>query len=190
MLEQFDHRPIDHAVVGPAGRRVARAAQPVPHGGRAGLHRHVDMGRGGDFVLHGPAQLQHGLEIARRRGLLGGGVGPAGIGRRHRHGAVDGGEELDVIGVLGPERAVIVEHRHAVLRGHEALGTGIDRLRHEGEDGAARRPFVPGRQRLRRSRGEGRAQREQDGEEHLHGGATSRGFQPAVTIAIACTTVH
>jgi hypothetical protein len=68
--------------------------------------------------------------------------------RRHRFDPIEREGELKIIGLLGPQRAVIVEHRDAFLSGNEigaALRCYAD---HKVRNGFLDRAIVPGGQRV------------------------------------------
>ena len=78
---------------------------------------------------------------------------PLGVLRGERLDAVERERELDVHRLLGPQRAVVVEHGDA-LGGRHVAGRAL--LRHLGDEGDDRLPgrtVVPGRQRIGRRRG-------------------------------------
>jgi hypothetical protein len=60
------------------------------------------MGGGDDLEERVLASGQHGLDVARRRGLERRRGRPSGVGCGERAGSVDGKEELEVDRLLGP----------------------------------------------------------------------------------------
>ena len=79
---------------------------------------------------------------------------------RERLDAVDGEQELEVQGLLGPQRAVVVEDGDALGGWNEVRRADLVDPLHEVHDGLLGRSFVPRRQRVL---GMGRGRREDQG---------------------------
>jgi hypothetical protein len=81
----------------------------------------------------------------RRERLL---VLPFGVlGHESLH-SVDREEKLEIHRLLGPQRAVVVEHGDALFGRNELLARLVRDCLHECDDARLRRAFVPGRKRL------------------------------------------
>jgi len=106
--------------------------------------------------MGGPQQLQQaflagggkGLQIAFEGGLEGLLLLPRGMFRYERLDAVHSEGELEVHGLLGPERAVVVEHGDAHRGWHEVGGALLRHLCHEGDDRLLSLAIVPGGERV------------------------------------------
>jgi hypothetical protein len=83
------------------------------------------------------------FEVARQRGREGGLRLPLRVLRRQGLDPVDGEEELEIDGLLGPQRAVVVEGGDALGGGHEVRAALPGDPGDEVEDGLPGRPVVP-----------------------------------------------
>ena len=107
--QHFQHGLVDQFVVTAAEAGVLRGREPVLTHFRELLRRHARMRRGDDFGsarLSGSAEGRHIAFEHRLERLL---VLPFRMLRRQRLDPIEGERELDVNGLLDPERAVIVE---------------------------------------------------------------------------------
>ena len=133
--------------------RVARGGDPVADdlrelvGAHAGVGAHRQLQQG--LLAAGQHRLQVALE-QRRVGLL---RLPLRVLRRQRLDAVAHEERLEVHRLLGPQRAVVVEHRDALGRRHEVLAAGLGDGRDEGDDARLGGAVVPRGQRVGGLRG-------------------------------------
>jgi hypothetical protein len=106
--------------------------------------------------------------------------------RRHGLDPVEGEDDLEIVGLLGPQRAVIVEGGDALGHRHEIGSTGGRDPRHEVEDRLPDRAVVPRRQRIglrKRRRGGQQARGGETGDERSALHANSLWSKPK---AIAC----
>ncbi len=148
--QHLEHRPIDHLVVAEPGLRVARRVEPRAHGGAELVVGHAAVRRRDERAERVLALRGHRLRVAlqERRERLG--RLPLGMRRPQRLHAVDDERELRVHRLLGPERAVVVEHGDALRLGHEVGARGIGRSCDERLDRGARGALAPRIERRRR----------------------------------------
>jgi len=129
--EQFQHRLVHRRRVGPPEARVPDRGQPAPARG-------VEL-IGGDARVGERQQLHQGRHPARVQLFQAGGMTQLGRPVQREY-------QLGVHGPLGPQRAVIVEHRDAVPLGDEVrrirIGHGGDEL----HDRLLRGRLTPARQ--------------------------------------------
>ena len=116
VAQHFEHRLVGELGVGTVPARMLGRLDPLLRFGVELLHRHAGQRRGENFLEvrasgawpSPPGSRQHGLErldVLEFRLL-----------RHHRRDAIQAVDHLRVHGMLDPERAVLVEHRDAVLR--------------------------------------------------------------------------
>ena len=79
---------------------------------------------------------KHPLEIAREEGLERLLLFPFRMLRRERFDAVESERELEIHRLLGPQRAVVVEHGDAFRLGHKLLAARRGYTLHEVHNGA------------------------------------------------------
>ena len=133
-VEQLEHRLVRHLDEQPSRGRMARGRDPLTHLCLEFLGRQAGMG-GGNQRQNGllPAS-KSGLDVAsqnRAKGLL---SRPLGVLRRQRPHALDGEEQLEIRRLLGPQGAVVVEHRDALsgrtVVGMRRIGGALDEVQH------------------------------------------------------------
>jgi hypothetical protein len=115
IAQHFEHRLVDELGVGAVPARMPGGLQPRFHFGVELLHRHAAQRRGKDLIEVSHRELGHRLAVAGEHGLErldAPQLGPLRHHHRHPFQAVD---HLRVHGLLDPQRAVLVEHRDAVL---------------------------------------------------------------------------
>ena len=112
------------------------------------------------------AALHQGLQIVVQHSLERLRVLPFRMARRERPDPVHGVGELEVIGLLGPERAVVVEDGDTVGRCDEVRSAGGRGRLDEMDDGGAACRVLPVRQRARGFRSGGTGGAERHGSDH------------------------
>ena len=139
---------------------MLRGGQPVAHDPFELIGRHARVRRHDDFHQRFFAARQRGFHVAleeRGERLL---VLPFGMLRRERLHAIEREGELEIDRLLGPQRAVVVEHRDARGRRYEILAAFRGDARDEVQDGLFGRAVVPGWQSI------GREHRQRECDEH------------------------
>ncbi len=154
VCQHLQHRPVGHVEVAAAGPRMPGRRQPCAHGPTELVGGHAAVGRG-DQRRDAPFALRRNrthVSAQDRRERLGG--CPLRVRALHRPHAVDDEGQLHVGGLLGPQRAVVVEDRDALAPGEEVRARWIRGSRDERLDGRAGGPVLPRRQgRVLRARG-------------------------------------
>jgi hypothetical protein len=130
---------------------MARARHPIAHDPVELFGRVADVRRREQLENAVLAARERALNVAREHGLEGLAVGPVRVLRRERAHAVERERELHVDRLLGPERAVVVERRDALGRGHE-VRSGRGDARDEADDRIPRGSGIPRGQRIGRRR--------------------------------------
>jgi len=125
---------------------MAGSFEPLLHLGAELLHGHAGQRRGGDLLEIAHRQLGHRFAISRQHGLERLDVLQCRRLRHHRRDAFQAKHHLGVHRMLDPERAVLVEHRDAVVRDHVVRAGAIDGGAHEAENRLLRGAVVPRRQ--------------------------------------------
>jgi hypothetical protein len=150
--QKLEHRLVDELRVGALEAGMARRGQPVRDDRLELRHRHAGVGRHDQLDHAALARLRQGLHVPLERRLEGLLVLPFRALRRERRDAVEREGELNVHGLLDPERAVVVEGGDALGRGDE-IGRAFPR--HGGDevqDGPLGVAVVPRWQRIGRLR--------------------------------------
>ncbi|MCY1302312.1 hypothetical protein D9M70_519620 [compost metagenome] len=109
------------------------------------IRRHAGMGRHHEFddaLLAGGGDTRHITLEQRCERLL---VLPLRMFRRHRLDAIRSEHALEIVRLLGPERAVIVEDGDPFLRRHEVRPVLAGDARDEIDDGRLCLAIIPGR---------------------------------------------
>jgi len=132
--EQLEHGLVHRRRIGPPEARVPGRGQPAPAGGVEFL--------GGDARVGERHQLDQGLHAARAQFREVGGM--AQLGR-----PVQREDQLGVHGLLGPQRAVVVEYRDAVAFGDEIRRITIGHGGQELDDRLLGGRLTPARQLIR-----------------------------------------
>src|SRR6266511_652989 len=143
VTQHFEHRLIDELGIRPLPARIARGFEPLLRFGVELLHRHAGQRRGEDLLEVAHRELRYRLAVAGEHGLERLGVPELRPLRRHRRDALQAVDHLRVHRMLDPQRAVLIEHRDAVLRNDVARTRSVDGRAHEIEDRLLCRPFVP-----------------------------------------------
>ena len=102
------------------------------------------------------AARAHALHVAGQQRLERLLVLPLRVHRRQLLHAVHRKQELEVQGLLSPERAVVIERRNAFVERHEIGRLPVRDFRNEVDDGLLRLACTPRRQRVRCLREPGR----------------------------------
>ena len=130
---------------------MARLGEPFRDDLLEFIASHAGMG-GHDQLQHAAlAEFRDGLHVAvehRREGLL---VLPFGVHRRELLNPVEPKGELDIHGLLAPQRSIVVEGRDPVRHGYEVRRALARHGRDEIQDRLLGRPVVPRRKRVGRS---------------------------------------
>ena len=162
VLQQLLHRLVDEIGIGPVEARVPRGRDPVAQPPREFLRRHSGMCRRHDLHQALLAGRRHRLHVVFQQPLERLLRLPFGVFGREGLDAVEGERDLEVHRLLGPQRAVVVEHGDAVGGCDEAGRTGRRHVGDEPDDRRLRRALVP-RCELGVCRG-GQCKREREGD--------------------------
>ena len=148
--EQLQHRLVDEIGVGPLEARMPRGRDPVARPSCANssvvmpawvaamiCSRPFSPDAATAFMSSSSSRLERLLRL------------PFGVLRRERLDAVESERDLEVHRLLGPQRAVVVEHGDPLRGRHEILACRVRRRLDEVEDARLDRTFVPRWKRLR-----------------------------------------
>ncbi|MNT06151.1 hypothetical protein D3C72_1408050 [compost metagenome] len=163
VVQQLAHGREGQAGIGLLEARMLCGLDPLLDLVREHLRRHVGMRHANNLQQAFLAGGRQRLAVAFQRGLVGLFRLPFRVLRRHYLQFVHGEDQLEVHRLLAPQGAVVIEHRDAVDRRHVVRPALFGDRVHEVQDGLARRPLVPGRQRRLGVRGAGDEQQRQHG---------------------------
>ena len=146
--EQLEHRLVSELGVRPMETRMAGGREPVGDDARELVGRDAGVGRRHDLEKAFLAERRQCLEVALEHRLERLGVAPLRVLRRERLHPVHRERDLEIDRLLGPERAVVVEGRDALLDRDEIRPALLGHALDERDDRLLRRALVPGRQRI------------------------------------------
>jgi len=173
--EQLQHGLINEICVGPVEARMAGGREPLSDDSGKFLGAHAAMAHRHDLHEALLTRSEQRLLVARKHSCEGLLLFPFWMLRRERLYPVNGEGELEINRLLGPERAVVVESRDALLWLNEIRRTFLCDTLDKGNDSFLRRGVVPEWQRVL-GIGNGNRREKQAGCEEVFYGSSLHGF--------------